>query len=282
MSSALPQALHVAQVIETKPLTSRMQRLVFYSPTIAQMPTGPNIKLFIPANRTHDLVFPDTTLRGRPIWHDTSKRPVPRTYSVRHHDRENNFLVVDFLLHDNAGAASCWAQTVKPGSYIIMSNPGGRNLRPADQYILAGDLCALPAISNILENLPPRARGSVFIEAFNEDDRIPLDHPADFDIHWLLNTSQTSRLPDAVRRLTDWNTSESRFLWVAGESEIVRSIRSFGRDEIGLDRQMILAVGYWKRGMSEDAYHIAHDNDRDADYHTVWKEERSKGKTDNE
>jgi hypothetical protein len=30
--------------------------------------------------------------------------------------------------------------------------------------------------------------------------------------------------------------------------------------------------------MSEDAYHEAHDNDRDADYHAVWQEERNREK----
>jgi hypothetical protein len=57
------------------------------------------------------------------------------------------------------------------------------------------------------------------------------------------------------------------------ESSGVRAIRSYVRDERGVDRLHCLAIGYWRRGMTETAYHDAYDNDRDADHFAALREE---------
>ncbi len=272
----LPHNLWQVEVAATRRIAPRIQRVSLYSPIVASMPAGPNIKLFIPPRGANDLTLPELDSRGRPVWTEPAMRPAIRTYSVRRLDRDACLLDVDFVLHDHEGPASRWATTAEPGARLILGGPGGRDVRPAANYVLAGDLSSLAAIANILENLPATAHGTVLIETPDEDDHIALDHPHGINVEWLRVVAGGSVLPQAVRDRIDWHAHPDTFLWVGGESDAVRQIRAFGRDEIGLDRRMILAVGYWKRGMSEDAYHSAHDNDRDADYHAVWHEERTR------
>jgi NADPH-dependent ferric siderophore reductase len=275
---SLPRNLWLVEVAATRRIASRMQRITLHSPRMAEMPDGPNIKLMIPPTPTSPVAIPQVDPRGRPVWPDPATRPALRTYSVRSMDRHGGFLDVDFVLHGHAGPAANWAANVRPGAQLIVGGPGGRMMRPAASYVLAADLSALPALSRVLEDLPQDARGVAFIEAFDESDRIELRHPPGVRVEWLFTRSPQSPLPEAVRNGVDWPAHAGCFLWVAGESDAVRAIRAFGRDVVGLDRRMILAIGYWRRGMSEDAYHEAHDNDRDADYHAVWQEERNRDK----
>lgn len=262
------------EVVESRRIAPRMQRITVAGPDVRRMPEGPNIKLFIPPRGVSAVEAPTFDTRGHPVWSSAANRPAIRTYSVRRLDRERCRLEIDFVLHDHHGPASSWAAQARPGAGLVVGGPGGRDVRPASNYVLAGDLSALPAIAHLLEEFPQTASGSVFLEAPDVADRIPLVHPAGFRVEWLTAPAVGSALPAAIRERVDWKSNPDTFLWVGGESDAVREIRAYGRDELRLDRRMILAIGYWKRGMSEDGYHEAHDNDRDADYHAVWLEER--------
>jgi hypothetical protein len=54
----------------------------------------------------------------------------------------------------------------------------------------------------------------------------------------------------------------------------LRAIRSYVRDERGLNRRQFLAIGYWRYGMDETGFHDAHNNDRDEDYFRALREEQ--------
>ena len=265
------RAIRSIAVVGSRQITPLMRRITFGGAGVAELPDGPNIKLIFPPEGFA------STQEGLERAVAAGQRPVVRTYSVRRHDREKAELDVDFLLHEPKGVASNWAVTASVGDVVGVGGPGSRKIRPASFYLFAGDHCALPAIAKALEGLPDEAVGCAFIEIPDEAERQSLAHPAGVSVHWLVGGDdpvlRPSRLVDAVTSLP-WSFGQDVFVWVGAESASVRAIRSYLRVERQLDRTMVLAVGYWKRGVSEDTYHDTDDNDRDADYHAVWREER--------
>lgn len=53
----------------------------------------------------------------------------------------------------------------------------------------------------------------------------------------------------------------------------MRELRAYVRDERKLDRRSILAIGYWRIGMTETEYDKSFKNDRDEDYFRTMQEE---------
>lgn len=261
--------IRVLRVLRAETLTPRMRRFVLGGEEIEGFGEGPNIKLLIPPPGLAEPEWPMQAPDGRPVWPEPAKRPAARTYSVRRYDPRAGELAVDFLLHGQDGPAASWAMRARPGDPIGVGGPGGRALGPARRYLLAGDQSALPAIAAMLERLPPGAGARAFIEVADRDEEQPLARRAGVEITWLhrngAEAGRTRLLEQAVRAYP-WPGNDGSFAWVAGESSSVRAIRGYLRDELCLDRRQYLAIGYWRRGMSEPAYKEAFNNDRDEDY----------------
>ncbi len=83
-------------------------------------------------------------------------RPALRTLTPRRFRDDPPELDVEVVLHGD-GPLSTWAETVEPGAVAALSGTGrGYTIDPsAEHYLLAGDETALPAISVLLEALPP-------------------------------------------------------------------------------------------------------------------------------
>ncbi len=272
------RGLRCLRVLRTAQLTPGMRRLTLGGEEIADLPTGPNAKLLLPPRPGAPLRLPLANAEGRAIWPEGEERPVVRTYTVRRHDRAAGELDIDFVLHGDQGVASAFAARARPGDEIGLGGPGGREVRPADWYLLAGDQTALPAIARMLETLPETARGHALIEIPNPDEVQPLRQPPGIALRWLWEAGAepgtSSLLVDAVRGL-DWPRSGEPFLWVGAESAAARAIRAHARDERRLDRRRFLVIGYWKRGLCESEYAERDDHDRGPDYHEVAQEERA-------
>lgn len=164
----------------------------------------------------------------------------------------------------------------RPIDVVGIGGPGGRTVSPAGFYLLAGDHTALPAISAILEKLPADACGHAFIQVPDATEEQSLTRPAGMSLTWLHDAASmpphTTPLEDAVRAMP-WPSDQIMFAWIGCESSTVRALKSFVRDERGLDRRNFLAIGYWRRGMTETAYHEAYNNDRDEDYYKALRED---------
>ena len=98
------------------------------------------------------LFFPDGTV-------DAAGAPnsISRDFTPRRHDAAANILEIDFALHD-AGPATHWAATAKPGDTLNVGGPRGSFIIPTDfdWHLLVGDETALPAISRC--TMPDRQR----------------------------------------------------------------------------------------------------------------------------
>jgi NADPH-dependent ferric siderophore reductase len=133
----------------------------------------------------------------------------------------------------------------------------GSVIPEADWYLLIGDETALPAISAILELLPPTSQGEAFIEVADASEEQDIKFEAQIKLTWLhrngVRQDQSNLLETAVRQLDLPN--DGVYAWVTAESAPVKAIRNYLREERGLARQAVYAVPYWKAGLSEEVYH---------------------------
>jgi len=193
------------------------------------------IKLLIPSSAADGSPLPlpavQTTQAG---WYrdwlamDPEVRGSMRTYTVRDARLDAVYpeLDVDFVrhfdTHGNGGPAANWALNAKPGDAITIIGPNNRaahcvtagtysgiEWRPglAQRILLAGDETAVPAISAILEALPPYMSGHAFLEVPQAGDFLDLSSPADIEITWLARGAAPGRsrahgqlLQEAVRK----------------------------------------------------------------------------------
>ncbi|WP_127090557.1 siderophore-interacting protein [Aquabacter cavernae] len=280
MDGQLPRyhGLRVLQVLRTHALTPRMRRLVLGGPEIEGIKDGPNLKLLIPPEGLPAPKWPLQGADGRPLWPEAPERPIVRTYSVRRLDRAKGELFVDFVLHGAGGVAAGFAARAVPGDMVGIGGPGGRDLPLGDFHLLAGDQSGLPSIAAILERLPANAVGAAFIEVPDAAEELDLVRPAGVRLVYLHRAGAaagtTTLLQDAVTSMP-WPITGRVCAWVAAESASARLLRTYLRDTRHLPPRDLVVVGYWKRGMSENAYQQAHDHDRDADYHRAAAEEHA-------
>ena len=159
---------------------------------------------------------------------DPNVRGSMRTYTVREARLDGVYpeIDVDFAMHldgpDNTGPAANWAFNAQPGDALTIIGPNNRaahcitaetysgiEWRPglAQRILLAGDETAVPAISAILETLPPYMSGHAFLEVPQAGDFLELNSPADIEITWLARGAAIGRsrphghlLQEAVRK----------------------------------------------------------------------------------
>ncbi|TXS13694.1 siderophore-interacting protein [Streptomyces sp. adm13(2018)] len=197
----------------------------------------------------------------RAMPHDV--RAVMRSYTVREQrtEREHgeNAVDIDFALHEDGGPACRWAARATPGDQVAVLGPAVADntavrFRPpadADSVLVWADETALPAASAILEWLPAGTRAQVFLEVPHSGDRAELATRADVTVTWLVREEGAPSAVEAVRGVE--LPGEAPYVWIAGESGAVKALRRhFVRDR-ALDRRRVTFVGYWRKGLSEDA-----------------------------
>ncbi|MEL0168701.1 MAG: siderophore-interacting protein [Pseudomonadaceae bacterium] len=178
-----------------------------------------------------------------------------RTYTVRAQRAEE--IDVDFVLHEDGGPASRWAEHCEIGDAILVGGPGPRKpmVSDADWHVVAGDMTALPAISANLEMLPQHARGVALLEVIDRADIQPLQVPPGFELIWLINPhpgSEPGLLADQMRQL-DWPSGRVS-VWAACEFAGMRALRQFLREERAIARGDLYISSYWKLGVNEDQH----------------------------
>lgn len=180
-----PYLLVSATVSRIVDLGSGFRRFTFSGGGVHQLASGgydQRVKLILPLP---DRGFADLPTGGD--WYlkwrtlpDGRRNPV-RTYTVRALRAEAGEIDIDIALHGRTGPASAWATEAVAGDELYIYGPnadhggpyGGVDFLPpahTDQFLLAGDPTALPAIAAILETLPPHARGVAVLEVEHHSD----------------------------------------------------------------------------------------------------------------
>ena len=179
------------------------------------------IKLMIPSLASDGSQLPLPVFRMEQAgWYrewlamDPAVRGSMRTYTVRDSRLDSVYpeIDVDFVMHFDSdgygGPAANWALNARPGDAITIIGPNnhaahcvtagiysGIEWRPgmAQRVLLAGDETAVPAISAILESLPPYMTGQAYLEVPEAGDFLDLKTAADVKITWLARGAAIGR-----------------------------------------------------------------------------------------
>lgn len=257
------RGIRVLQVLRKTMVTPRMCRITLGGEEIDGFGEGPNVKVLIPPEHLKAPEWPTVGPDGRAVWPAGDRRPAVRTYTLRHHRAAAGEIDIDFVLHGDEGIASRWATRAQAGDVVGIGGPGGRTVAAANWYLFAADHTGLPAVSRILETLPAEARGRAFIALPDMTERQEIGHPG-VEVAWLKDDATTALAESVMTQALPADTRP--FVWAGCESSVMRQIRQHWRSA-GIDRRQILAISYWRRGMSETAFHDAFNHDRDEDYY---------------
>ncbi|PRY69545.1 NADPH-dependent ferric siderophore reductase [Glaciihabitans tibetensis] len=192
-------------VANVRQLGASFLRVTFRSDELAHflvLGLDQRIKLVLPNAEGGLDLFPRETNDWYAAWRDIPEtaRPVLRTYTARTVRPELGEIDVDFVVHGRTGPATRWVLGAAVGDEIFVIGPDARTRHPEDsrrvagaefapgtasRVLLAGDETAAPAICSILESLPKKARGQVFIEVPTTADILPVASPGGVTVCWL-------------------------------------------------------------------------------------------------
>lgn len=255
-----PRVQRLLEVIRTERLTPHLVRVVLGGEQFDEIEfktdTDQYIKLLF-ADPALELERP-YDLEGLREQLSPQQMPVTRTYTIRHIDREQKQIWVDFVIHGDSGIAGPWAAHVQPGEKISFFGPGsGYAPRPeADFHLLAGDESALPAIAAAVESMDAEARGVVVLDVADEQEEISFAAPEGVEVRWLHRGGDfTPENAQLAEHLKDLELPEGDVqVFVHGEREQMKLVRRLLVQDRGMDRREMSLSAYWAYGRAEDAF----------------------------
>ncbi|WP_137149262.1 siderophore-interacting protein [Mycolicibacterium sp. CR10] len=225
-------SLSSAIVVETTPLSGRLQRVVL------RLDDPGALDVTLAADSAVGIYFPSGG-------GDDLSAGEGRNYSVRHHDRDH--ITLDFVLHTH-GPGTTWASTTRPGDRVGLDHSRSwYQPEPTTQWqLLVSDLSGMPAAARIIEELPVDASAMLLIEVAAADD---LDYLQAHDGVTIVSSVGTgngccpSILAQMVRDLT--LPGGRGYCWFAGEAVESRAVRKHLRS-LGWTIDQYDITGYWR------------------------------------
>ncbi|RKR80572.1 NADPH-dependent ferric siderophore reductase [Mucilaginibacter gracilis] len=255
----------IAQVSDITDVTPHLRRITFKGDQFKDAigcSSGMHLKIFLPLLGQTKAELPKM-INGRPSWENPATKPIVRTYTIRLIDQLKGELSIEFFLHGDEGCASTWASNVKIGDELGIGIKPGKPLPQVDWYLFAGDETAIPAIAAMLESLPESARGMALLEVGSAVDTFEIKTDSSVIIRWFGRNgepaAESGLLLSAIKDVSFPDPDfGSRLVWIAGEYTPVQAIRAYVTQKMGLNRDELRAVVYWKAGLAEDEFqHIS-------------------------
>ncbi|NKS55223.1 SIP domain-containing protein [Rhodococcus hoagii] len=242
-----------ATVVDATALTPGMIRIVFGGLNgFTSTGVGDEyLRLHFPVPATGEFVLPEidpNATNGRGWIYPEGKEPSPcQPYTVRRFDGGRGEMTIDFVVHEG-GVASDWAQSAQPGDVLYLGASRGLYEPPAhtEWQIFVTDATGLPALGRLVENLPAHVRATAIVEVADPSHEQRIESAADVEFVWLHGTGNgiaASALPEAIRRLSI--PEGTGYIWVAGESTMLRDIRKYLRHDLGIAADAYKVIGYW-------------------------------------
>lgn len=241
------------RVVSISDLTPHMRRIRLTGDNLARFADfdGMHVRLLLPTPELPDPQWPQAGPNGLPVWPSEERRAPARVYTIRKLDVAKGEMDIDFVMHGDESVGSGWAQAAKPGDVIGLMGPLGRPVRRAEWYVLGADETGLPALSRILESLPPQTKGQAFIEVADAQEEQILTHPSGMELHWIhrngVEPGKDPRLAQIICRVGR-PLNMKCFSWFAAEADAAKQVREHWRGTQGLGRDETLAAAYWRRG----------------------------------
>ncbi|MGV9511643.1 siderophore-interacting protein [Streptomyces tendae] len=184
------------------------------------------------------------------LWFDNAGKPHQRGYTLVDPDPAAGTFAMEFALHE--GCASDWARAAKPGDTIeaTVQGTGFEVPQPLPSRVFAvADPASLPALNSLLGS---EALGSVPATVWFEggtDEGLPFRaDPARHEVRAVARRDAGAQLVARVKEelpglLRD--VSEP-FVWIACDTATTRALSSYVRKELGVPKQRVNALGYWR------------------------------------
>ncbi len=172
------------------------------------------------------------------------ERALIRTLTPRRFDPRTLELALDIVHHDR-GVASDWVATAEPGDEVAVSGPGRGYTIEADasEYLLIGDEAAIPAMCQLLEQLP-NVPITVHIEIRDAEARVDLHRTV--EEHWHVLGAAAVHGSAVVPIASQVELSDGLRIWAAGEAKAMQRLRRALFTERGVSRDLATVRGYWK------------------------------------
>ena len=247
----------VAEVVAASDVHPHLRRVVVSGDDLGRFsPTGPDTFVYVllpPPGRDELTIDQSFTWEAYEQMPETD-RPVGAYYTVRGWDPERRELTMLMVRHGDSGPASAWVGRAAPGDPVAPWGPRTAYHPPVatDWHLLVADETGLPAVAVILESLPADAVAKVVAEVGDAAEHQDLPLSPNFDVTWLhrdgAHAGTTTLLVDAVRAMP-W-PGGTPYVWGGGESRAMTSVRRYVRGEIGLPREAVSLVAYWRHATS--------------------------------
>ena len=250
-----PPRFRIVSLLRREPITPRLVRCTFGGDELADFPEpdpAASVRILFPEPGTGELVIP--------VWNgneflmpgsdgDTRLRPYIRTFTPRVLRDDPTELDVDVVLH-GAGVASSWVAAAEPGAPAAVSGPGrGYPIGPdAPPHLLAGDESAIPAMSQLLEELPESAPVTVHVEVGDPTAQHPLPAHPHADVHWYELPAGAPPGDTIVAAIEAAAIDDDTRVWAAGEAAAMQRVRRHLFETRGIPRPRTMIRGYWKHG----------------------------------
>ena len=146
--------------------------------------------------------------------------------------------------------ASDWARAAKPGDTIeaTVQGTGFEVPRPLPSRVFAvADPASLPALNSLLDALGP-VPATVWFEGATDDG---LPFRADPERHEVRAVPRRDAGAGLVARVREelpelLASAPEPYVWIACDTATTRALSSYVRKELGVPKQRVNALGYWR------------------------------------
>ena len=247
----------VADVVSVTDVHPHLRRVVVRGDDLAGFaPTGPDtfVYVLLPPPGRDELTIDQTFTWAGFEQLPESDRPVGAYYTVRQWDPARRELTMLMVRHGDSGPASAWVERAEPGHPLALWGPRTAYHPPdgTDWHLLVADDTGLPAVAAILESLPAGAVAKVFAEVADASEHQDLPPSPSLDVTWLHRdgapAGTSTLLADAVTAMP-W-PGGTPYVWGGGESRAMTAVRRYVRGELGVCREAVSLVAYWRHATS--------------------------------